>query len=135
MYTASKQILEKPAIYLYFTYVILMIYNFWYFFKIRPCISRFKDCPLCGADIKKIEPDTNLQSVVDRFIEGHARIKRSQVNSEQEKEEGANKKVIYEDVSFERGAFLVQQAMRVSRQTDAFNNLFILRYPILLVLV
>ncbi|KAI5671607.1 hypothetical protein M9H77_11971 [Catharanthus roseus] len=84
----------------------------------KPCISRFKDCPLCGADIKKIEPDTNLQSVVDRFIEGHARIKRSQVNSEQEKEEGANKKVIYEDVSFERGAFLVQQAMRAFRANN-----------------
>lgn len=82
--------------------------------KIRACISHFKDCPLCGADIDKIEPDTNLQSVVDRFIEGHARIKRSQVNTDEEKEEGESKKVIYEDVSLERGAFLVQQAMRVS---------------------
>lgn len=81
----------------------------------KACISNFKDCPLCGADIDKIEPDDNLQSVVDRFIEGHARIKRSQVNTDREKEEGENKKVIYEDVSLERGSFLVQQAMRAFR--------------------
>lgn len=70
---------------------------------------------MCGADIEKIEADTNLQSVVDRFIEGHARIKRSHVTSDKEEgEAGENKKVIYEDVSMERGSFLVQQAMRVS---------------------
>jgi hypothetical protein len=78
------------------------------------CISRFKDCPLCGADVEKIEADTDLQSVVDRFIDGHARIKRSHVDMDKEGEAGENKKVIYEDVSLERGAFLVQQAMRVS---------------------
>lgn len=81
----------------------------------RVCISRFKDCPLCGADIEKIEADTNLQAVVDRFIEGHARIKRSHVDAEDKEEEvGDDKKVIYEDVSLERGAFLMQHAMRVS---------------------
>lgn len=70
---------------------------------------------MCGADIEKIEADTTLQDVVDRFIEGHARIKRSHTNSDKEEDEaGENKKVIYEDVSMERGAFLVQQAMRVS---------------------
>lgn len=89
--------------------------------EIRACISRFKDCPLCGADIEKIEDNENLQSLVDRFIEGHARIKRSHVddaaadNEKTEKAETQNyKRVIYEDVSLERGAFLVQQAMRVS---------------------
>lgn len=82
--------------------------------KTRACISRFKDCPLCGADIEKIEPDTDLQNVVDRFIEGHARIKRSQVNEDKEEVVGQKKTVIYEDVSLERGAFLLQQAMRVS---------------------
>ncbi|XP_059646395.1 protein NCA1 [Cornus florida] len=81
----------------------------------KACVSRFKDCPLCGADIEKIEADTNLQDVVDRFIDGHARIKRSQVNTDQENVEGEKKKVIYEDVSLERGAFLVQQAMRAFR--------------------
>uniref|UniRef100_A0A2P2JFK2 RING-type domain-containing protein n=1 Tax=Rhizophora mucronata TaxID=61149 RepID=A0A2P2JFK2_RHIMU len=81
----------------------------------KACISRFKDCPLCGADIEKVEPDTALQAVVDRFIEGHARIKRSHVNTDEEKEADENKKVIYEDVSLERGAFLVQQAMRAFR--------------------
>lgn len=90
----------------------------------KACISRFKDCPLCGADIEKIEADTNLQNLVDRFIEGHARIKRSH-NAEDKQDstpesnsnDGNNnsKRVIYEDVSLERGAFLVQQAMRAFR--------------------
>ncbi|KDP40599.1 hypothetical protein JCGZ_24598 [Jatropha curcas] len=81
----------------------------------KACISRFRDCPLCGADIEKIEADTNLQAVVDRFIEGHARIKRSHIDTDGEEQVGDNKKVIYEDVSLERGAFLVQQAMRAFR--------------------
>lgn len=69
---------------------------------------------MCGADIEKIEADKNLQTVVDRFIDGHARIKRSHVSLDKEQEVSENKKVIYEDVSLERGAFLVQHAMRVS---------------------
>ncbi|XP_028789595.1 protein NCA1 [Neltuma alba] len=80
----------------------------------KACISRFKDCPLCGADIEKIEPDANLQGTVDRFIEGHARIRRS-INSDKGEETEENKPVIYEDVSLERGSFLVQQAMRAFR--------------------
>lgn len=85
------------------------------FLEIRVCVSRFKDCPLCGADIESIEADENLQKMVDQFIEGHARIKRSVVNgTEKEEIENDNKKVIYADVSMERGSFLVQQAMRVS---------------------
>ncbi|CAL1399985.1 unnamed protein product [Linum trigynum] len=79
----------------------------------KVCISRFKDCPLCGADIEKTEADTDLQSVVDRFIEGHARIKRS--NTDADKDAGGDTKIVYEDVSLERGAFLVQQAMRAFR--------------------
>lgn len=79
------------------------------------CLIRFKDCPLCGADIESVEADENLQKMVDQFIEGHARIKRSVVNStEKEEVENDKKKVIYADVSMERGSFLVQQAMRVS---------------------
>ena len=79
------------------------------------CVSRFKDCPLCGADVESIEADESLQKMVDQFIEGHARIKRSVVNSNDKEEvENDNKKVIYADVSMERGSFLVQQAMRVS---------------------
>lgn len=81
----------------------------------KACLTRFKDCPLCGADIEKIEADSNLQDMVDRFIEGHARIKRSQVDTDKEEVVGENKPVIYEDVSLERGAFLVQQAMRAFR--------------------
>lgn len=82
----------------------------------KACISRFKDCPLCGADIERIETDMDLQNTVDRFIEGHARIKRPHVTSEKEEDAGGkNKNVIYEDVSMERGAFLVQQAMRAFR--------------------
>lgn len=84
----------------------------------KVCVSRFKDCPLCGADIEKIEDDSNLQSVVDRFIEGHARIKRSQVDTDKEEREGDMKTVIYEDVSLERGAFLMQQAMRALRANN-----------------
>ncbi|ESQ45036.1 hypothetical protein EUTSA_v10010421mg [Eutrema salsugineum] len=79
----------------------------------KVCLSRFKDCPLCGADIESIQPDENLQKMVDQFIEGHARIKRSGVNSaETEEVKNDTKKVIYADVSMERGSFLVQQAMR-----------------------
>ncbi|CAL9119183.1 unnamed protein product [Musa acuminata var. zebrina] len=81
----------------------------------RVCISRFKDCPLCGADIEKIEPDTDLQVVVDRFIDGHARIKRSHGNADATEVKDVPKTVIYGDVSMERGAFLVQQAMRAFR--------------------
>ena len=62
-----------------------------------------------------MEAETNLQSMVDRFIEGHARIKRVHVDTNGEGDQVLNedKKVIYEDVSLDRGAFLVQQAMRV----------------------
>jgi len=81
---------------------------------LRTCISRFRDCPLCGADIENIEPDADLQATVDRFIDGHARIKRSQVNADGTEVRDEQKNVIYGDVSMERGAFLVQQAMRVS---------------------
>ncbi|KAF8093718.1 hypothetical protein N665_0379s0012 [Sinapis alba] len=77
----------------------------------KACLARFKDCPLCGADIESVEADENLQKMVDQFIEGHARIKRSLVNNTTEVEDD-NKKVIYADVSMERGSFLVQQAMR-----------------------
>ncbi|MFS8002254.1 putative transcription factor C2H2 family [Helianthus anomalus] len=85
----------------------------------KACISRFNDCPLCGADIEKTEADTNLQSVVDRFIDGHARIKRGPVDTDVEKQVvGEKKTIIYEDVSLERGAFLVQQAMRAFRANN-----------------
>lgn len=78
----------------------------------KACISRFKDCPLCGADIEMIELDTDLQLTVDRFIDGHARIKRFQVNLDGPEAKDEQTNVIYGDVSMERGAFLVQQAMR-----------------------
>lgn len=84
----------------------------------KACIARFNDCPLCGADIEKTEADVNLQNVVDRFIEGHARIKRFQVDADQKEVVGEKKTVIYEDVSLERGAFLVQQAMRAFRANN-----------------
>eukprot|EP00262_Sarcandra_glabra_P002252 TRINITY_DN1250_c0_g5_i4.p1 TRINITY_DN1250_c0_g5~~TRINITY_DN1250_c0_g5_i4.p1 ORF type:complete len:293 (-),score=29.03 TRINITY_DN1250_c0_g5_i4:25-903(-) len=81
----------------------------------KACISRFRDCPLCGADIDKIEPDNDLQEVVDHFIEGHGRIKRSQINVDPKEVGDERKNVAYEDVSLERGSFLVQQAMRAFR--------------------
>uniref|UniRef100_A0A7N0RFK4 RING-type domain-containing protein n=1 Tax=Kalanchoe fedtschenkoi TaxID=63787 RepID=A0A7N0RFK4_KALFE len=79
------------------------------------CVSRFKDCPLCGADIERIEDDVNLQAVVDRFIDGHARIKRSHAETDPVGVENEKKTIVYEDVSLERGAFLVQHAMRAFR--------------------
>lgn len=81
----------------------------------KACISRFRDCPLCGADIEKIEANEELQKVVDKFIDGHARIKRSHANTDDKEAVNENKPVIYEDVSLERGAFLIQQAMRAFR--------------------
>lgn len=81
----------------------------------KVCILRFEDCPLCGADINKVEPDPDLQALVDQFIEGHARIKRTVSHSDDTKEKEDNeqfKNVVYEDVSLERGSFLVQQAMK-----------------------
>lgn len=93
-------------------------------FLCRACISRFKDCPLCGADIERIEPDSELQSIVDRFIEGHARIKRSQVDKDTSIAGDEQKKVIYEDISLERGSFLVQHAMRVSSEEELLLDMW-----------
>jgi len=82
----------------------------------RACISRFKDCPLCGADVDEIVPDPEMQTLVDQFIEGHARIKGTPLNANSaegetgESEDQSN--VVYEDASSARGSFLVQQAMR-----------------------
>ncbi|KAH7331180.1 hypothetical protein KP509_20G018700 [Ceratopteris richardii] len=78
----------------------------------RLCISRFEDCPLCGAGIESLTAHDELQQQVDQFIEGHARVKRSIpcVNEDSGQKETSN--VMYEDVSLERGSFLVQQAMR-----------------------
>ncbi|KAG9458567.1 hypothetical protein H6P81_003075 [Aristolochia fimbriata] len=84
----------------------------------KACISRFKDCPLCGADIESIEPDTELQDTVDSFIEGHARIRRSPITADQKDVASESKNVTYEDASMERGAFLVQQAMRAFRSQN-----------------
>ncbi|XP_074290049.1 protein NCA1-like [Silene latifolia] len=81
----------------------------------KGCITRFNDCPLCGADIEKIEADNDLQKVVDRFIDGHARIKRSHASTDAEAAVSDNKPVIYEDVSLDRGAFLLHHAMRAFR--------------------
>lgn len=67
----------------------------------------------------------DLQNTVDRFIEGHGRIKRSHINTDSEEVVDDNKTVIYEDVSLERGAFLVQQAMRVSLSLDIVFLLFL----------
>ncbi|GJN28266.1 hypothetical protein PR202_gb16371 [Eleusine coracana subsp. coracana] len=79
-------------------------------------LLHFKDCPLCGADIEGIEPDSQLQPIVDRFIHVHAQIKRSHAVGNAEVLAG-NGKVIYEDGSMERGAFLVQP----SYEGDALN--------------
>ncbi|KAI3974792.1 hypothetical protein MKX01_028052 [Papaver californicum] len=74
------------------------------------CISHFNDCRLCEANIKRIEPDKDLQDVVDRFIEGHAKIKMPQVNGDLKEMAGDNKKVAYADVSLERVVFLASSS-------------------------
>lgn len=80
----------------------------------RFCISRFQDCPLCGAGIEGITDDEELQKQVDQFIEGHGRVKRLIPQAEESGGESkiTQNSVTYEDVSLERGSFLVQQAMR-----------------------
>lgn len=91
----------------------------------RACISRFQDCPLCGLDIDGIEADPDMQGLVDRFIDGHARIRRPTPESGAEVAPAGNFK--YEDISVERGSFLVQQAMRVSTMFPKFRFVLISR--------
>ncbi|KAL4517007.1 hypothetical protein Ndes2437B_g06628 [Nannochloris sp. 'desiccata'] len=38
----------------------------------RVCISRFQDCPTCGADVVSVEEDRESQSVVESFLSAHA---------------------------------------------------------------
>jgi tetratricopeptide (TPR) repeat protein len=35
------------------------------------CLSRFRDCPLCGADVDGTEPDAAAQGMVDAFLGAH----------------------------------------------------------------
>ncbi|KAI5404521.1 hypothetical protein KIW84_051614 [Lathyrus oleraceus] len=58
---------------------------------------------------------TSAKGVVGRFIEGPARIKRTVNLNKGEEATENDEPVIYEDVSMERGSFLVQQAMRAFR--------------------
>jgi hypothetical protein len=37
----------------------------------RECLSRFRDCPLCGADVQRLEPDADAQGLVDAFLGAH----------------------------------------------------------------
>lgn len=94
----------------------------------RACISRFQDCPLCGLDIDSIEPDPDMQGLVDRFVEGHARIRRPSPQSGVEA--AAPDNVKYADVSIERGSFLVQQAMRVSVLFPKFRNIVCINFQL-----
>ena len=38
----------------------------------RVCISRFRDCPTCGADVVSAVEDPEAQSVVESFLSAHA---------------------------------------------------------------
>jgi hypothetical protein len=93
----------------------------------RGCIARFQDCPLCGLDIESIVSDPEMQALVDTFIEGHARSKRSSIHvllnedGKEENSESPDNKIKYEDISVERGSFLVQQAMRVREKLCSFT--------------
>lgn len=62
-----------------------------------------------------------MQGLVDRFIEGHARIRRPTPQSGDQEASPGNVK--YEDVSIDRGSFLVTQAMRVSVPLPVFMSI------------
>lgn len=38
----------------------------------RECIEKCRDCPVCGADVVKVEPDEATEGMVERFIDAHA---------------------------------------------------------------
>ena len=99
----------------------------------RGCISRFQDCPLCGLDIDGIESDPEMQGLVDRFIEGHARLKRLALQTGGQEASAGNIK--YEDISVERGSFLVQQAMRVSISLSNFEEHDRINFPSVRVII
>lgn len=96
----------------------------------RGCVARFADCPLCGADVEGISPDLHLQSLVDRYIKGHARIHRGG-GAKGPTSAGESRPLdadlaaldtrIYEDASLERGSFLLQQAMRAFKGGNLEN--------------
>lgn len=67
-----------------------------------------------------------MQGLVDRFVEGHARIRRPTPQSGVEEASAGNVK--YEDISVERGSFLVQQAMRVSILFPKFRNIVCMNF-------
>ncbi|EFJ52003.1 hypothetical protein VOLCADRAFT_87094 [Volvox carteri f. nagariensis] len=38
------------------------------------CVRRFRDCPVCGADIDSTKPDTSLASTINKILLGHAKL-------------------------------------------------------------
>ena len=38
----------------------------------RECIEKCRDCPVCGADVVKVEPDEATERMVEQFIDAHA---------------------------------------------------------------
>ncbi|GLC35725.1 hypothetical protein PLESTM_000359000 [Pleodorina starrii] len=45
------------------------------------CIRRFRDCPVCGADIEGTSPDTALASTIGKILLGHAKLLAKQAGA------------------------------------------------------
>ncbi|KAI5404522.1 hypothetical protein KIW84_051615 [Lathyrus oleraceus] len=78
-------------------------------------LSNIVDVFLLELVVAAVIVSTSAKGVVGRFIEGPARIKRTVNLNKGEEATENDEPVIYEDVSMERGSFLVQQAMRALR--------------------
>eukprot|EP00897_Mesotaenium_endlicherianum_P001949 jgi/Mesen1/1782/ME000014S01190 len=86
----------------------------------RGCVMRFRDCPLCGADIDSLAPDEDMQALVDRFVEGHvlkaaAKDAAADVDGSREQQKEILKKLdvaAYNEPMAVPGSFLLQHAMR-----------------------
>jgi len=76
----------------------------------RVCISRFRDCPTCGADVVSVEEDPEAQSVVESFLSAHAGDKSIwQLEGTAPTNNSANEK---EEEETGKAAFLLQVGLR-----------------------
>ena len=72
----------------------------------RHCISRFGDCPTCGADVTSVESFPESQSVVESFLSAHAG------DTSIWQVEGLVKKEDEEEEETGKAAFLLQVGLR-----------------------
>lgn len=72
----------------------------------RHCISRFRDCPTCGADVVSVESAPESQSLVETFLSAHAGDKSIwQI-------EGTTSKENEDEEDIGKAAFLLQVGVR-----------------------